>query len=114
MIIEDNKGDLIVTLQDLRLRGVDFKSLSSSLINILRLGIFTSNGATDIQGHSKDFIKNTSDVFQGIESKKLIVILEKFIDMKWQNKFLGFIIGIINGILIKEMIFIMLLMQKLD
>jgi len=81
LIIEDNKGDLIVTLQDLRLRGVDFKSLSSSLINILRLGIFTSNGATDIQGHSKDFIKNTSDVFQGIESKKLIVILEKFIDM---------------------------------
>lgn len=81
LIIEDNKSDLIATLQDLRLRGVDFKSLSSSLINVLRLGIFTSNGATDIQGHSKDFIKNTSDVFHGIESKKLIVILEKFIDM---------------------------------
>ncbi len=81
LIIEDNKSDLIATLQDLRLRGVDFKSLSSSLINVLRLGIFTANGATDIQGYSKDFIKNTSAVFHGIESKKLIVILEKFIDM---------------------------------
>lgn len=81
MIIDDNKSDLIETLQDLRLRGVDFKSLSNSLVDVLRLGIFTSNGVIEIQGHSSDFIKNTADVFDGIESKKLTIILERFIEL---------------------------------
>ena len=31
-------------------------------------------------------------------------LIEKFIDMKWQNKLLGLIIGIINGILIFSLI----------
>ena len=81
MIIDDNKKELIETLQDLRLRGIDFKMLSSSIIDVLRLGIFTVNGSTEIQGYSTDFIKSTSSVFDGIESKKLIIILEKFIEM---------------------------------
>ena len=81
MIIDDNKSDLIETLQDLRLRGVDFKSLSKSLVDVLRLGIFTSNGVIEIQGHSSDFIKNTADVFEGMESKKLTIILERFIEL---------------------------------
>ena len=81
MIIEDNKKELIETLQDLRLRGIDFKMLSSSIIDVMRLGIFTVNGSTEIQGYSTDFIKSTSSVFAGVESKKLIVILEKFIEM---------------------------------
>ena len=81
MIIENNISELIETLQDLRLRGIDFKSLSNSLIDVLRLGIFTVNGATEIQGYSSDFIKNTSLVFSGSDSRKLITILEKFIEM---------------------------------
>lgn len=36
--------------------------------------------------------------------KFLSYALEKFIDMKWQNKFLGFLIGILNGILIFSLI----------
>ena len=31
-------------------------------------------------------------------------MIEKFIDMKWQNKLLGLIIGIINGVLIFSLI----------
>lgn len=81
MIIEDNKKELIETLQDLRLRGIDFKMLSSSIIDVMRLGIFTVNGSREIQGYSTDFIKSTSSVFAGVESKKLIIILEKFIEM---------------------------------
>ena len=81
MIIENNISELLETLQDLRLRGIDFKSLSNSLIDVLRLGIFTVNGATEIQGYSSDFIKNTSLVFSGSDPRKLITILEKFIEM---------------------------------
>jgi len=36
--------------------------------------------------------------------KILSGLIEKFIDMKWQNKVLGLIIGIINGILIFSLI----------
>ena len=36
--------------------------------------------------------------------KLLSGLIEKFIDMKWQNKLLGLIIGLINGILIFSLI----------
>ena len=36
--------------------------------------------------------------------KILSGLMEKFIDMKWQNKILGLLIGIINGILIFSLI----------
>ena len=36
--------------------------------------------------------------------KFLSYALENFIDMKWQNKILGFVIGVINGILIFSLI----------
>ena len=36
--------------------------------------------------------------------KFLSYALENFIDMKWQNKILGFLIGVINGILIFSLI----------
>ena len=36
--------------------------------------------------------------------KLLSGLIEKFIDMKWQNKLLGLIIGIINGVLIFSLI----------
>ena len=81
LILDNEKQSLLEKLQELRLRGVDFKSLSNSIVDVLRLGVFTSNGVSEIQGYSSDFISKTADTFQSTEPKKLILILEKFIEM---------------------------------
>ena len=81
LILNNEKQSLLEKLQELRLRGVDFKSLSNSIVDVLRLGVFTSNGVSEIQGYSSDFISKTADTFQSTEPKKLILILEKFIEM---------------------------------
>ena len=81
LILDNEKQSLLEKLQELRLRGVDFKSLSNSIVDVLRLGVFTSNGVSEIQGYSSDFINKTADTFQSTEPKKLILILEKFIEM---------------------------------
>ena len=81
LIIDNNKKELIETLQDLRLRGIDFKMLASSIIDVMRLGVFTVNGSTEIQGYSIDFVSSVSSIFENVQSKKLILILEKFIEM---------------------------------
>ena len=81
LILNNEKQSLLEKLQELRLRGVDFKSLSNSIVDVLRLGVFTSNGVSEIQGYSSDFINKTADTFQSTEPKKLILILEKFIEM---------------------------------
>ena len=80
LILDNDKQSLLKKLQELRLRGVDFKSLSNSIVDVIRLGVFTSIGVSEIQGYSSDFIKKTADTFQSTEPKKLILILEKFIE----------------------------------
>ena len=49
LILDNEKQSLLKKLQELRLRGVDFKSLSNSIVDVLRLGVFTSNGVSEIQ-----------------------------------------------------------------
>ena len=81
LILNNEKQSLLEKLQELRLRGIDFKSLSNSIVDVLRIGVFTSNGVNDIQGYSSDFVTNAANTFQSTEPQKLILILEKFIEM---------------------------------
>ena len=81
LILNNEKQSLLEKLQELRLRGIDFKSLSNSIVDVLRIGVFTSNGVNDIQGYSSDFVTKTANTFQSTEPQKLILILEKFIEM---------------------------------
>ena len=75
------KRKLIEGLQEIKLRGVDFRSLSSALIDALRLAIFTSNGVFKLQGYSDEYIKEVGFTFSDINSKKLLNILEKFLEL---------------------------------
>tara|TARA_B110000263_G_scaffold54024_2_gene45414 strand:+ start:4643 stop:6331 length:1689 start_codon:yes stop_codon:yes gene_type:complete len=80
-IIKNDKEKLIEGLQEIKLRGVDFRSLSSALIDALRLAIFTSNGVFKLQGYSDEYIKEVDVTFSNINSKKLLYILEKFLEL---------------------------------
>ena len=80
-IIKNDQENLIVLLQDLRVKGVDFRMLSSSIIDALRLGVFTSNGIITLEGYSKDHLLAVKKTFDGIPSKKLLSILEKLLSL---------------------------------
>ena len=80
-IIKNDKERLIVDLQEIKLRGVDFRSLSSALVDVLRLAIFTSNGVFKLQGYSDEHIKEVNSIFSKINSKKILNILEKFLEL---------------------------------
>ena len=80
-IIKNDKEKLIEGLQEIKLRGVDFRSLSSALIDALRLAIFTSNGVFKLQGYSEEYIKEVGFTFSDISSKKLLYVLEKFLEL---------------------------------
>ena len=80
-IIKNDKEKLIERLQEIKLRGVDFRSLSSALVDALRLAIFTSNGVFKLQGYSDEYIKEIDVTFRNINSKKLLNILEKFLEL---------------------------------
>ena len=80
-IIKNDKERLIVDLQEIKLRGVDFRSLSSALVDVLRLAIFTSNGVFKLQGYSDEHIKEVNSIFSEINSKKILNILEKFLEL---------------------------------
>ena len=80
-IIKNDKEKLIEGLQEIKLRGVDFRSLSSALVDALRLAIFTSNGVFKLQGYSEEYIKEIDVTFSDISSKKLLYILEKFLEL---------------------------------
>ena len=80
-IIKNDQENLIVLLQDLRVKGVDFRMLSSSIIDALRLGVFTSNGIITLEGYSKDHLQAVKKTFDGIPSKKLLSILEKLLSL---------------------------------
>ena len=80
-IIKNDQENLIVLLQDLRVKGVDFRMLSSSIIDALRLGVFTSNGIITLEGYSKDHLLAVKKTFDGIPAKKLLSILEKLLSL---------------------------------
>ena len=80
-IIKNDQENLIVLLQDLRVKGVDFRMLSSSIIDALRLGVFTSNGIITLEGFSKDHLLAVKKTFDGIPAKKLLSILEKLLSL---------------------------------
>ena len=80
-ILKNDQENLIVLLQDLRVKGVDFRMLSSSIIDALRLGVFTSNGIITLEGYSKDHLQLVKKTFEGIPSKKLLSILEKLLSL---------------------------------
>tara|TARA_B100000401_G_scaffold428889_1_gene361949 strand:- start:5614 stop:7266 length:1653 start_codon:yes stop_codon:yes gene_type:complete len=80
-IIKNDQENLIVLLQDLRVKGVDFRMLSSSIIDALRLGVFTSNGIITLEGYSKDHLQAVKKTFDGIPAKKLLSILEKLLSL---------------------------------
>ena len=80
-IIKNDKEKLIEELQEIKLRGVDFRSLSSALVDVLRLAIFTSNGIFKLQGYSDEHIKEVDSTFNEINSKKILHILEKFLEL---------------------------------
>jgi len=80
-IIKNDQENLIVLLQDLRVKGVDFRMLSSSIIDTLRLGVFTSNGIITLEGYSKDHLLAVKKTFDGIPAKKLLSILEKLLSL---------------------------------
>ena len=80
-ILKNDQENLIVLLQDLRVKGVDFRMLSSSIIDALRLGVFTSNGIITLEGYSKDHLQVVKKTFEGIPSKKLLSILEKLLSL---------------------------------
>ena len=80
-IIKNDQENLIVLLQDLRVKGVDFRMLSSSIIDALRLGVFTSNGIITLEGYSKDHLLAVKKTFDGVPAKKLLSILEKLLSL---------------------------------
>ena len=80
-IISYDQKKLIVLLQELRIKGVDFRILSSSIIDSLRLGLFTSNGILSLEGYSNDHLLNVKKTFEGIDSKKLLLMLENFLSL---------------------------------
>ena len=80
-ILKNDQENLIVLLQDLRVKGVDFRMLSSSIIDALRLGVFTSNGIITLEGYSKDHLLAVKKTFDGIPAKKLLSILEKLLSL---------------------------------
>ena len=80
-IIKNDQENLIVLLQDLRVKGVDFRMLSSSIIDALRLGVFTSNGIITLEGYSKDHLLAVKKTFDGIPAKKLLSIREKVLSL---------------------------------